>query len=556
MTPIELPEKYYLDYFESLLEFVQDKYGGLLNRREKQFIRKFGRFSEDARCLFIRLMNRKGCYFRVQKLNYAEIQSFDEALNKLISQRFFSRLAARHHQNMEDLLRIFTKAELLSLLAEVNKELKKQAGKLKKDEIVQLILANADLRQFTEHISRREPIVKVNFEQETEMLRFLYFGNIHGDMTQFVVRDIGYVKTEELNASKLQARFKSRKEAEDKLLMSRIYQQFKDRRDVLQQPVDEIFQWFQQLNITGASLNETAQPQFDKLCLRLGKLLEQQKFPAFALDIYQHTAAAPSRERQARLMHKLGLTTKALELCEQIRQAPKNAEEKYFAEDFCDLINKKRKVKRTTHYLKSSSSIELDEERRFSVELGVLEHFCERGYEGVFSENHLWRSFFGLFFWDIIFDQDSGALHHPLQTTPSDFYTPEFLTKRRKQIDQRLQALAYPNRFYNIVRHHFQSKMGISNPLVGWQENLLPLVEQCYNKLQPEQISSVLLEMAGNLKENARGFPDLFIWNKDSYSFIEVKSPNDQLSAQQLYWLHFFEEQEIEAKVVRVQWQP
>lgn len=555
MIPIELPEKYYLNYFESLLEFVQDKYGKLLNRREKKFIKKFSLLPEDARCLFIRLMNRKGCYFRVQKLNYAEIQSFDEALDTLTSQGFFSSLTARHHQDALDLLRIFTKAEMLSLLAEVNKELKGQAGKLKKDEVIQLILSNANLRRLTELICQQEPIVKVNFEQETEMFHFLFFGNIHGDITQFVVRDIGYIKTEKLHTSKLQARFKSRKEAEDKLLISKIYQQFKDRRDVLQQPADEIFEWFQKLKITAASLNETAQPQFNKLCLRLGKLLEQQRFPAFALEIYQYTEAAPSRERQVRLMHKLGLNTKALELCEQISRTAQNAEEKYFAEDFCNLINKKRKVKRTTHYLKNSTSIKLNEEKRFTVELGVLEHFSSHGYEGVFSENHLWRSFFGLFFWDIIFDQDSGALHHPLQTIPSDFYTPEFLKKRRKQIDQRLQALTYPNRFCKIIRHHFKSKMGISNPLVAWQENLLPLVEQCYEKLQPEQISSVLLEMAGNLKENTRGFPDLFIWNKDSYSFIEVKSPNDQLSAQQLYWLHFFEEQEIKAKVVRVQWQ-
>jgi len=91
--------------------------------------------------------------------------------------------------------------------------------------------------------------------------------------------------------------------------------------------------------------------------------------------------------------------------------------------------------------------------------------------------------------------------------------------------------------------------------MVGWHESLLPLVEQCYQQLKANQIGSVLLEMAKDLKENTRGFPDLFVWRKNEYQFIEVKSPNDQLSAQQLYWLNFFKKQKISAQVLRVKWE-
>ena len=95
----------------------------------------------------------------------------------------------------------------------------------------------------------------------------------------------------------------------------------------------------------------------------------------------------------------------------------------------------------------------------------------------------------------------------------------------------------------------------MSNPMVGWHESLLPLVEQCYAQLQPSQIGAVLMEMAKDLRENTRGFPDLFVWHEEGYQFIEVKSPNDQLSAQQLYWLHFFKDQKISAQVLRVKWE-
>ena len=60
--------------------------------------------------------------------------------------------------------------------------------------------------------------------------------------------------------------------------------------------------------------------------------------------------------------------------------------------------------------------------------------------------------------------------------------------------------------------------------------------------------------MARSLRENLRGFPDLFMWGDGEYSFVEVKSPTDSLSNQQLYWLRFFESINVRSKVLRVEW--
>jgi len=38
------------------------------------------------------------------------------------------------------------------------------------------------------------------------------------------------------------------------------------------------------------------------------------------------------------------------------------------------------------------------------------------------------------------------------------------------------------------------------------------------------------------------------------YCFVEVKSPTDNLSNQQLSWLQYFEEIGVKAKVLRVYW--
>jgi len=162
-------------------------------------------------------------------------------------------------------------------------------------------------------------------------------------------------------------------------------------------------------------------------------MLEQQSHPKFALSMYQHTEKAPARERRVRLMHKLGFKDKSLSLCQQMIDHPQNAEEQFFAEDFYNRVTKKRRRKQATDALMDSPSVFLPSSTQGNVELGVLEHYASEGYEGSFVENYLWRGFFGLLFWDIIYDEDCEALHHPFQARPADFYTPDFFTEAASQ---------------------------------------------------------------------------------------------------------------------------
>ncbi len=75
--------------------------------------------------------------------------------------------------------------------------------------------------------------------------------------------------------------------------------------------------------------------------------------------------------------------------------------------------------------------------------------------------------------------------------------------------------------------------------------------------LDIEQLRLILLEMARNVREHTRGFPDLLIWNdRGEYDFVEVKSPTDHLGPQQLHWLEFFQTIGVRGKVMRVVWEP
>jgi len=551
-TPIELPEKYYLDYFEYVLAFVSKKYDLLLNKEEKAFIKKFTKLSEDARCLFIRFANRRHVFFRIQKLDYAEIADLQASVKELQNKGFISSLGNPHYPDLYELLQIFTKNEILTFLHNIDPDAKKEAARLKKTELMAFIISEINKERFFNCINDKEPVIRMHFDKELEMIKFLFFGSIHGDMTQFVVRDIGYVKTETVDEGKLRPLFKTRKEAEDKLLISKIYETYKTLRDT--EPADNIYDWFLTLQLNVEKLSEVARPRCDRLALSLGKFLEQNKLEEAALTVYEYTQKPPSRERQVRLLQKLGKETEALDLCEEINLNPQNAEERYFALDFLNRVSVRKRTRSTTDYLKNSPVVALEATYKYNVESGVLDHYIENGFQGAFTENYLWRSLFGLVFWDIIFDPDSEALHHPLQVMPSDFYTHEFYKKRKLLIHERLNLLSRPRKFRQLILKHFESKAGTNNSLVHWEEMVLPLIFNCHKKLEPQQLGAVLVEMAKNPRENVRGFPDLFVWNQEEYHFIEVKSPTDQLSAQQLYWLHFFQKQGIQSHVARVEW--
>jgi len=554
---VELPPKYYLDYFSYLIGFVKRLYGNLLNESELEFIRRFSELSEDAQCLFVRFSNRRGVFFRVNKLQYKEIDELPAALGELLINGFCERLNPHHEAMGAEVLNIFTKPELLQLLPLEPEELK-PLSKEKKENVVRYALHELDFAEIVTSLTTRETVVKVSYEAEVMMLKFLFFGNRSSDMTEFVIRDLGNVRFERYDESKLTARFFNRKEVEDKLLISLTNEEFHELKEA-ETPPEDIYNWFMNWNELRPELTEIAIPGYARLVTRVGSFLERQKLPEQAMQVYQLTDKVPARERRVRLLARAGLTEEALALCDEIAVTPQNADERYFATDFREKIlsasEKKRSRKSTTRFLSDAESVSIPAIYRHHVEAGVMNHYLEQDWDAAFTENYPWRGLFGLIFWDIIYDANVQAIHHPLQRAPSDFYLPDFYLKRESLLKGRLAELKTRDDWRQQVETVFGTKYGITNVLVDWSEELLSLAHQMITLLEPEQLGLVMLEMSRNLRENTRGFPDLLIWNgQGQYDFVEVKSPTDHLSAQQLHWLQFFQTIGVQARVLRVIW--
>lgn len=548
---IKLSPRYYLDNFNALLKFVEGMYGGLLTREELDFMVRFRSLSEEGRCLFLRFVNRRGLFFRTDKLVYPEITHIHEALRELLSQEF-CELPALHHQALwEEYLGIYNKAELIQLF-KLLKPAVKGVTSLKKPELMRRLLQEFSWDELLLATQAIGPAIKHNYERELEMLKFLFFGHTGGDMAEFVVRDLGMLRYESLEEAKLVPRFSSRQEIEEKFAVSMAYGHFRALRE--QNCPESLYNWYKEWAPLQKNLCAVAQPLFNRLTLKLARVLERHQQAAWALEVYKYTKQAPARERMARLLQKTGARQEALALCAQMEEEPQNAEELFFARDFKNKLQKKQLTKATTRLLKEADTLHISSAHRNAVEKGVMQHFIEQGQEAMYSENQLWRSLFGLLFWDIVFDQDVPVYHSPLQRAPSDFYLPHFLDQRQERMQERISLLSSREKMLRFLEEVCEEKWGLVNPLVGWHENTLPLVKAACRKLEPTQLLQVMVEMGKNLKENGHGFPDLFTWTKNGYAFIEVKSPKDTLSAQQLFWLLFFRQHGIRAQVLKVAW--
>ena len=102
------------------------------------------------------------------------------------------------------------------------------------------------------------------------------------------------------------------------------------------------------------------------------------------------------------------------------------------------------------------------------------------------------------------------------------------------------------------LNEKFEEKFGISNPMIYWNSKIKQHLVQLILNLPFKALKKILIEMSKNLKENSTGFPDLFIWKDNAYHLYEIKSTNDHLSSQQLFWLNFMQSLGIKAKIIRV----
>ncbi|MEY2894798.1 MAG: DNA-directed polymerase [Bacteroidota bacterium] len=541
VDPSNFSPTYYWDYFQYVLRYVDKHYKNLLNPAESQFISSFQALSFPAQCLYLRLAGRSVAWFNHASLNYSEIESLDSVMQELKRHGFVGEYDADVYTPA--LLQVLTKQTCIHALKEISNS-KESFKSLSKQELVDLLVDTPLAATFTQ-----SDWIKPLQLDLYHFCSFLFFGSKNRDLKEFVVRDLGHRQYVEVDEDDFQPYFTSRKEIEDKWQLSLWREWFYEQQDQLDpgQLKDSLFE---SIIPMAKDLSELAVPAYERLLFQVGRFLERQSYLEQSLEVYEQAGSAQALERRVRVLAKLKRVEEAMQWAEFGRSNVENPTELHFFQDFLARQASKKQVKQVTGRLKKAAKIEIDAGYNGRVEQGLIDYYISQGYYAAFSENGVWKNILGLLTWELIFTDRSAGFHHPFQYAPTVDFT---------QVNpERFLALLDMLHNQGLVLQHMQSvaqeHQGVINPLVDWAHLNWELIERVLQVVETPALQQVLQMMWSRLSTHAKGFPDLFIQRGNEYAFVEVKSPNDHLSAIQHFWHDSFAELGITVSLIRVVW--
>ncbi len=559
-----LPEGYYLDNFEVVLRTVAEYDDDLLKPEEWRFLEAFRALSEGARRLYVRLLSRKGPIFRRDRIAYREVPSIDAALCELIAAGFADRA---RNASAGELLCLLLRAEL----AEIADELVPEAlsPRARKDQLLRsLLAADVDRARLRDATFERFEAVRLGRLEQVAVFRLLFFGNLHQDWTEIMLRDIGAVRYEAYQLRRDLRLFPSRQAVDDYLRLRRAGHAARRHLDAgdgeraveLGRALLEHADGAQ-----GTGWHPAARRQADRTFNDIGRYLERSGEPRRALDFYRAAATPPARERQARILARFGSIAQALALCQEIGKAPLDESEVSFARKFAHRLRRMRgePLRPPVRRRRPRRHLVLDRIADVPVERQALAALAAEGRRGLFSENRLWKSLFGLTFWDIVFAPVAGAFQHAFQLGPLDLASPGFRANRGGAVERRLEELrADPDPGPWLLRR-YDEKEGVANRLVSWHEgarheSARDHLELALTRLTGHHLAYVFDRLSRDLGRYRRGLPDLLVLRDEAPGFelYEVKSPGDQLRPEQTAWIDYLNAGGIPATILKVRWRP
>lgn len=543
--PVELPDDYYLSNFHALAGFVYETYHDLLQVAELDWYKTLKRCDEPAQRLYVRLLTRKSSVFRISRLRYPEILSFQSATRQLAIENLADDMPPC---SMQELMAAFTKPELLKLL-----DLNDFRSKSRVD-LLELI-SNSDevrLHRFREKLQSADQWISIRGHSYWNLYNLCFFGNLYQDSSEFVLRDLGAVTYESYEIAPNCRAFTSRDQIDAHMkyfecatLMDTISRtSVEQHKNVLcELPLD----------IPG---DGRLSRRLDRLRNRIARQLERLGETKAALRLFEQSQRPPARERRVRILLAEGELDIANSIINEMLINPRGESE-------LQVAGRLRK-----QWAKVNGSV-LKAEKRFRPETSTLtlsqsalrveletQTFYSRIGACFYTENQLVNGVLGLFIWDIIFTPIAGVFYNPFQHAPSDFYDSEFQEQRADMLILRFTELDDSLRFCARIMENFETHWGKSNPLVRWPGISYELISLALQRVPTEHWRVMFDRILNDPRENMAGFPDLILFREDDlyYEFIEVKGPGDTIQQNQLRWMQHFSNNRIPCRVVNVRW--
>lgn len=521
------PPDYYRNNLLRLARFVMAEHADLLMPEDERCLSAILNADNPAQRLFARLITRKGPLLRVDRLNYAEVADPAAALQALAD-------AGLVQMNLEApaeaLLALLTRAELGSRF-EVTGSAKRQ--------VIETIIERHAEPCIRARVMAQSPWLTVACWPGLKLAQLLFFGDGHRDLSVFVLEDLGLRRYEDYALTPDQRLFRDRDEI-DRYLRARLLNEATRTLDQLPGTAQPLTRALAECPVQPSRLEEKT---LNRARNRLGRWFERAGEWQAALDCYAASTAHPARERQVRILARIGEESAAQGLLRSIAEAPQCAEEADFAARFGR--RRKRCAPKTTTQVLDSVPTE-------RIERHAMALLAAQGGEAWHLENLLPRGLAGLAFWDLVFAPVAGAFLNPYQDAPLDLHWSDFATTRADAIAAQKQALADPAHFAATLRDKLQGKTGIANRLVSWRHMDHYLLERLLETVPHEVLLGLACRVIDHPGATRTGFPDLLVlYGTQDYEFVEVKGPTDSLQPAQRQWFGYLEDNGCNARVLK-----
>jgi DNA polymerase-3 subunit epsilon len=527
-----LPPTYYLDHFNEMTRFILSVYGEVIGPIERAFISDFHELGEAARCLYVRMNNRKRAVFTAEDLDYAEIDGVRDGLAELRLRGFAREVGEGDYRVCLD---GHAKADLIELAK--RHDLNARSGWAKAD-VVAFLLAELPFDRFASEFEPGERVIPARRET-LDFLLYLHFGRLPDSLQDFTLRDLGVlnVKAREGHA----ARFSDLGEARAGFFYTQALRQLR---------AGDVAELIAGVDAFPAAKTEAVAGLRDRLLFGLGQILEKQKETARAVAIYERSAGFDSHERVVRLLYAAGNHAAARAMCEAMLASPAHDEEYIFAADFLARKFGETRTGVFTDLLRGARSIAVDELYRGQPELAAIRHFEADGWTAWHTENGLWPMLFGLLFWDELFET-AGSFASDFDRLPRSLKDRTFHTRFAGSIAEKLSAVRLGEGVriigQTILRHGDED-----NGLFLWLPEISDITESFLTAAPPEAVAAILERVAYDFYALRDGFPDLLLIRDGEVRFVEIKAEGDQIRRNQLARLNLLKSVGFEAEICRV----
>lgn len=520
---IELPSKYYHSHFKELTDVLWGQYAPFFEENHRNFLIIFQNLSEDAQCLYLRMMNRKGKFFFKEKLRYAEIESFEIAAEELIKNGFAD---SPQDDEWEDFISFLPKNSLLELCREKNITLKKSASR---DEIQEALLTASFPCQLMDKILVQRK------QEDLIYLLFLYFGKIQENLALYTLRDLG-IRQSHQKKSSYKVRFRAKDEALSHYFYSRLEYGF-----TTEVPID----------LWPKAFNEETRIMRESILLALA---DEATDMERKLAILKCCEAHPGREKFVRLLFQLEKKDEAKQVLESILETPYSDIEYLFAEDFYARKFGGRKLSVLTETLRNARKIGIDESYFRHPERGVEAYLKDQGVQSYHLENYLWNCLFGILFWEELFESEKSSIFNEFERLPNELQEKTFHLVHEKEITEKLNLLKNKMAALELLLTKAEEKKNTVNGVFGWHESIPSMLEILISHANPESLASILIHMAKNFFERSSGFPDLMAVENGEIKFFEIKAPGDSLKERQLMQMIALQKAGFHVEVLQVEY--